>query len=58
VDGGWHEATIYARHHLPLGAVISGPAVLEQQDTTIFVEPDLQARVDPFGNIIIERKST
>ncbi|HEV2570215.1 MAG TPA: hydantoinase/oxoprolinase family protein [Beijerinckiaceae bacterium] len=54
VDGQWHEATIYARHQLPVGAVLSGPAILEQQDTTIFVEPDLQARVDALGNIIIE----
>ncbi|MDT2023122.1 hydantoinase/oxoprolinase family protein, partial [Methylocella sp. CPCC 101449] len=54
VDGRWHDATIYARHQLPVGAVVSGPAILEQQDTTIFVEPDLQARVDALGNIIIE----
>jgi N-methylhydantoinase A len=57
IDGRWLEATIFARHELPVGAVISGPAILEQQDTTILVEPDLQARVDQFGNIIVERRS-
>lgn len=56
VDGRWHEATIYARHQLPVGAILSGPAILEQQDTTIFIEPDLQARVDTLGNIVIERR--
>jgi N-methylhydantoinase A len=39
-----------------LAHVIDGPAVLEQPDATIFVEPWLQARVDEFGNILIERK--
>ncbi len=56
VDGGWTEATIYERLHLPVGAEIKGPAVLEQPDTTIFVEPDLVGKVDEFGNLVISRK--
>jgi N-methylhydantoinase A len=55
VGGGWCEAAIYARRALPVGATIAGPAILEQQDTTIFVEPDLQASVDRLGNVILER---
>lgn len=55
VDGAWREATVYARRELPIGAIVRGPAVLEQQDTTILVEPDLQARVDKLGNIVLER---
>ncbi|MDT2024574.1 hydantoinase/oxoprolinase family protein, partial [Methylocella sp. CPCC 101449] len=54
VDGQWHETTIYARHQLLVAATLSGAAILEQQDTTIFVEPALQARVDTLGNMIIE----
>ena len=56
VDGGWTEATIYERLHLPVGAEIKGPALLEQPDTTIFVEPDLAGKVDEFGNLVISRK--
>lgn len=56
VDGGWTEATIYERLHLPVGAEIKGPALLEQPDTTIFVEPDLVGIVDEFGNLVISRK--
>jgi len=37
-----------------LGAAIGGPAILEQQDATIMVEPELQAHVDRFGNIITD----
>jgi N-methylhydantoinase A len=56
-SGEWCDATVYARHQLPVGAVIVGPAVLEQQDATIVVEPELKAQVDRFGNIIIERRT-
>lgn len=55
--GRWWDATVYARHQLPVGAAIGGPAILEQQDATIVVEPELQAHVDRFGNIIIERQT-
>jgi len=57
VDGRWHAAAVYARRSLPVDVLIAGPAVLEQEDATIFIEPDLQGRVDRFGNIIIERRT-
>lgn len=50
----WHDTAIHDRLSLPVGAVIPGPAILEQPDTTVLVEPGLQARVDPFGNTLIE----
>jgi len=53
--GAWHDAGIYARLDLPVGAEIHGPAVLEQPDATTVVDPDLVARIDPFGNVIVER---
>jgi N-methylhydantoinase A len=56
LDGTWHEAGIYRRLELPLGAVVPGPAILEQSDTTILIEPDLAGEVDKFGNLIVRRK--
>ncbi len=56
VDGSWHDTTIYARGELPVGAIVEGPAILEQRDATVFIEPDLCGKVDPFGNVIIERR--
>jgi N-methylhydantoinase A len=50
----WFDTAIYDRLALPVGTVINGPAILEQPDTTVLVEPNLQARVDDFGNTIIE----
>ena len=54
-DGAWHEAGIYERLSLAVGARVSGPALLEQADTTIFVDPGLVAEVDGFGNLVISR---
>ncbi len=53
--GRWHEAQIWDRLALPVGAVVDGPAVLEQPDATTVVEPGLAGRVDTFGNLIVER---
>ena len=53
-DGNWHDTTIYDRLPLPVGTIIKGPAILTQPDTTVLIEPDLQGRVDAFGNTIIE----
>lgn len=54
--GRWHDAAIHDRLTLPVGAEIRGPAVLEQPDTTILVDPGLVARVDRFGNVILSRE--
>lgn len=53
--GNWHDTTIYDRLALPVGAIIPGPAILEQPDTTVLIEPGLAGRVDDHGNTIIER---
>jgi N-methylhydantoinase A len=53
--GGWREARVYDRLLLPVGAEILGPAILEQPDATIVVDPGLTARVDKFGNVIMGR---
>ncbi len=54
----WHDTAIYDRLSLPVGSVITGPAILTQPDTTVLIEPDLQGRVDAFGNTIIEPQET
>ena len=54
-DGAWADTRVYDRMALPVDARIDGPALLEQADTTIFVDADLMATVDRFGNLIIER---
>ena len=45
---------IFARLDLPAGARIAGPAVLEQPDATVVIEPAMQGTVDRLGNLIVE----
>jgi N-methylhydantoinase A len=52
-DGGWQDTPIYRREHLPAGATLVGPAIVEQLDTTTVIEPGDRARVDALGNLEI-----
>jgi N-methylhydantoinase A len=54
-QGRWCEAQRLDRLALPVGAVVDGPAILEQADTTVWLEPGFQARVDDFGNLCVTR---
>lgn len=48
------KTPIYDRQDLNPGNSLTGPAIVEQLDTTIVMEPDHTATVDDLGNIIIE----
>ena len=52
-ETGWKETAVYKRELLPVKAKFNGPAVIEQLDTTIIVEPENQVEVDLNGNLII-----
>ncbi len=51
--GTFRDVPVFERLLLPVGCVITGPALLEQPDTTILIEPGQQGTVDRFGNLII-----
>ena len=52
-DGAWVETPVYQRERLPADATIAGPAVIQQLDTTILVEPGSEARADALGNLVL-----
>lgn len=52
--GAWHATPIYWRDHLPLDASLQGPAIVEQMDTTILLEPGDSMTGDAEGNLIIK----
>ena len=54
----WYETKVYKRLDLPVGAKIPGPAILEQPDTTVLIEPGMVGKVDAYGNTLIERSDT
>jgi N-methylhydantoinase A len=51
--GRWWDAVRHARLDLPAGARVDGPAILEQPDTTVWLEPGFSAGVDALGNLVI-----
>ncbi|MFI4987910.1 MAG: hydantoinase/oxoprolinase family protein [Alphaproteobacteria bacterium] len=53
-DGTWHEAPIFRRSELASGQLLAGPAIVEQMDSTTPIHPGDRARVDRWGNLIIE----
>lgn len=55
IRGVSRSATVYARSALVAGTEVSGPAIIEQMDTTTLVPPQWRARVVSSGSIILAR---
>ena len=53
-QGKWRDTPVYWRDHLPKGRRLEGPAIIEQMDTTIVIEPGDIVSDDDDGNILIE----
>jgi N-methylhydantoinase A/oxoprolinase/acetone carboxylase beta subunit len=49
------EATIYERTALAVDAIVNGPAIVEQADTTTLITPGWQGKIDRHGNLIVTR---
>jgi N-methylhydantoinase A len=49
------EARLYERDRLDIGSAITGPAIVEQFDSTTVIPPGWTARVDGYRNLILER---
>jgi N-methylhydantoinase A len=56
--GGWTETTVYDRARLPAGFEFAGPAVVEEEGSTLVVGPSGRARVADSGNILVTIDST
>jgi len=52
---GWMRAPVLQRSDLPVGWASTGPAVIEQGDTTVFVDPGLAVHVDGAGQLILRK---
>ncbi len=48
------KLSLYQRETLPPGATFSGPALVFQFDSTVYIAPNWQARVDGYHNLILE----
>lgn len=52
-ETGWVETPVYDRETLPAGAKFSGPAIINQLDSTTVVPPNTHAEIDEWLNIRI-----
>ena len=55
-QGGWLKTPVYDRTALRAGAVIKGPAIVEEKAAATLVGPDDTLRVDDYGNLVITRE--
>jgi N-methylhydantoinase A len=54
VESGIHQATIYNGDALEPGMSFTGPAIIEEADTTVVIPPDLPCNMDDYGNYCIQ----
>jgi N-methylhydantoinase A len=48
------DTPVYARDALAQGATIAGPAIVQQADATVVVNPGARAEIDKLGNLLID----
>ena len=54
-EGRWTEVELYARADLVADQVITGPAIIAEENATTVVEPGWQAQVAAGGNLLLRR---
>ncbi|MDA0322848.1 MAG: hydantoinase/oxoprolinase family protein [Verrucomicrobia bacterium] len=57
-DAVEHDTPVYNRATLGTGSAIDGPAIIEQPDTTVVIEPGQNLVVDRLGQILIDTRGT
>jgi N-methylhydantoinase A len=55
-ESGWHRTPVYDRLACVPGSVISGPAIVQQQDSTFLVPPGARGHADSWGNLVVSRE--
>jgi N-methylhydantoinase A len=57
-NGGWSDTPIFDRTSLGRKATLAGPAIVEQPDTTVVIDPGATAVIDGLGNLVISIGAT
>jgi N-methylhydantoinase A len=53
-DGGMTDVPVYDRYKLAPGARFTGPAIIEERESTTVIGPRAEITVDPEGNLVVE----
>jgi N-methylhydantoinase A len=52
--GGLIDCPVYDRYRLATGAILRGPCLIEERESTVLLDQDDEGRVDAAGNIMTE----
>jgi N-methylhydantoinase A len=55
--GAWLEANVFRREELGAGSAVAGPAVVEQDDTTLWLPPGWRLAADRQGLLVVTREN-
>jgi len=55
-SAGSRRIPIYKRELLPAEAVVKGPAIIEENTSTIVVGEEFVSKLDEYGNILIVQR--
>lgn len=53
-DRDFQDVPVFDRYRLMTGAEISGPAIVEERESTALLHPGDHGRIDEFGNLVIQ----
>lgn len=53
MDGAFHQVDVVLRNTLLAGHQLSGPVIIAQDDCTTCVPPQMEVKVDQYGNLLI-----
>jgi N-methylhydantoinase A len=51
--GGYHDTPVFNRYGLLQGSSFSGPAIVEERESTVIIGPDARFRIDEQLNLIV-----
>jgi N-methylhydantoinase A/oxoprolinase/acetone carboxylase beta subunit len=51
---GYVECPVYDRYALPAGFTLTGPAIVEERESTTVIPPGVEATADEYGNLLVE----
>jgi N-methylhydantoinase A len=51
--GGWTDCPVYDRYALAPGMQLTGPAIVEERESTSVLPPGSTAAVDEYANLIV-----
>ncbi|NED07957.1 5-oxoprolinase [Streptomyces sp. SID6648] len=56
-EGRWQRAPLHRRADLCVGATVTGPAIVAEDDATTVVDPGWQAEAAPTGHLVLTRST-